>query len=150
MPGRPKLAARARGWVFLAAFALVGSALPGVAVAQSPGAATTGFRLEQNFPNPFTPGVSPTIFTYQLPAEARVTLTIFNLLGQEVVTLVDGVEKKGVHRVAWEGLDAAGRRLPAGLYWYQVRAGDQGAVRRLRVRDPGDAGAGEATPPPGP
>ncbi|MFN2384282.1 MAG: FlgD immunoglobulin-like domain containing protein [Gemmatimonadota bacterium] len=147
MRALPRPASWGRVAVLALAIALSGVAGSRDAAAQSP--PSPGFRLEQNFPNPFTPGVNPTIFTYEVPAEARVTLTIFNLLGQEVVTLVDGVEKKGVHRVAWEGLDAGGRRVPAGLYWYQVRAGDQGAVRRLRVRDPADAGAGEAPAPGG-
>lgn len=91
------------------------------------------FRLEQNFPNPFTPGVSPTIFTFTLPAEARVRLTVYNLLGQQVATLLDEMRERGTHRVAWDGTDAKGDRVPAGAYWFKLEAGERNALRRLRV-----------------
>ena len=93
-----------------------------------------GLRLEQNFPNPFTPGVSPTIFTYHLEADFHVTLSVFNLIGQEVVRLVDGNEERGTHRVAWDGRDRNEEPVPAGVYWYKLEAGDRTALKRLRVR----------------
>lgn len=92
-----------------------------------------GIRLEQNFPNPFTPGVSPTIFTYHLDAESRVTLSVFNLIGQEVVRLVDGVEERGTHRVAWDGTDGNGNFVAAGFYFYKLDAGEVEALGRLRI-----------------
>lgn len=108
--------------------------LPVFAAAQSqPDEA--GVRLEQNFPNPFTPGVSPTIFTYRLTSEGHVRLTVYNLLAQEVAVLVDEVEEGGLHRVAWDGADKNGDRVPAGVYWYKLEAGEQTALKRLRVRD---------------
>ncbi|HET7693100.1 MAG TPA: FlgD immunoglobulin-like domain containing protein [Gemmatimonadota bacterium] len=92
-----------------------------------------GLRLEQNFPNPFTPGVSPTIFTYHLDADSRVTLSVYNLIGQEVVRLVDGPEDRGTHRVAWDGSDANGNFVPAGFYFYKLDAGEVEALGRLRI-----------------
>lgn len=92
-----------------------------------------GIRLEQNFPNPFSPGVSPTIFTYHLDADSRVTLSVFNLIGQEVVRLVDRVEERGTHRVAWDGSDANGNFVPAGFYFYKLDTGEIEALGRLRV-----------------
>ena len=93
------------------------------------------FRLEQNFPNPFTPGVSPTIFTYRLDAEGHVRLIVYNLLAQEVAVLVDQRQGPGLHRVAWDGLDQNGEPVPAGVYWYKLEAGDRTALMRLRVRE---------------
>jgi hypothetical protein len=91
-------------------------------------------RLEQNFPNPFTPGVSPTIFTYHLDADSRVTLSVYNLIGQEVARLVDREEEeKGMHRVAWDGADANGNFVPAGFYFYKLDTGEVEALGRLRV-----------------
>ena len=90
-------------------------------------------RLEQNFPNPFTPGVSPTIFTYHLEADSRVTLSVFNLIGQEVVRLVDGVEERGTHRIAWDGSDGNGNFVSAGFYFYKLDAGEVEALGRLRI-----------------
>ena len=96
-------------------------------------AAEPGVRLEQNFPNPFTPGVSPTIFTYHLDADSRVTLSVFNLIGQEVARLVDRAEERGTHRVAWDGADANGNFVPAGFYFYKLDTGEVEALGRLRV-----------------
>lgn len=95
-------------------------------------------RLEQNFPNPFTPGVSPTIFTYHLEADSRVTLSVFNLIGQEVVRLVDGPVERGTHRVAWDGTDANGNFVSAGFYFYKLDAGEVEALGRLRVLAPAE------------
>ncbi|HET9581203.1 MAG TPA: FlgD immunoglobulin-like domain containing protein [Gemmatimonadota bacterium] len=120
-----------------ALLALLAGALivPPSASAQT-GGAEAGFRLEQNFPNPFTPGVSPTIFTYRLENEAHVRLTVYNLLAQEVAVLVDQRQGRGLHRVAWDGQDMNGEPVPAGVYWYKLEAGDQTALMRLRVRAP--------------
>ena len=95
--------------------------------------ARPALRLEQNFPNPFTPGVSPTIFTYHLEADSRITLSVYNLIGQEVARVVDGAEERGTHRVAWDGTDANGNFVPAGFYFYKLDAGDVEALGRLRV-----------------
>ena len=95
--------------------------------------ALPAIRLEQNFPNPFTPGVSPTIFTYHLEADSRVTLSVYNLIGQEVVRLVDRAEDRGTHRVAWDGSDGNGNFVPAGFYFYKLDTGEVEALGRLRV-----------------
>ena len=101
--------------------------------AQSP-QAEPGVRLEQNFPNPFTPGISPTIFTYHLDAPGPVTLSVYNLIGQEVARVVNRPdEQPGTHRVAWDGADANGNFVPAGFYFYMLDAGEQEVLRKLRV-----------------
>jgi hypothetical protein len=73
------------------------------------------FVLYQNYPNPFNPS---TTISYDLPARSHVTLKIFNLLGQEVATLVDGDAEAGRHLMQWN----AGR-LASGVYFYRLQAG---------------------------
>jgi hypothetical protein len=114
--------------VTLAALALAAPALRAQTAQERP-----AIRLEQNFPNPFTPGVSPTIFTYHLEADSRITLSVFNLIGQEVARLVDGVEERGTHRVAWDGSDGNGNFVSAGFYFYKLDAGEVEALGRLRI-----------------
>lgn len=109
--------------------------VPAVAHPQTVIPSEAGFRLEQNFPNPFTPGVSPTIFTYRLQSEGHVRLIVYNLLAQEVTVLVDQRQGPGLHRVAWDGQDRNGEPVPAGVYWYKLEAGDGTALKRLRVRE---------------
>ncbi|MGH2569297.1 MAG: T9SS type A sorting domain-containing protein [Bacteroidota bacterium] len=72
------------------------------------------FELFQNYPNPFNP---TTTISYQLPTAAHVTLKVFNLLGQEVATLVNGEQLAGYHQ---ETMSARG--LASGLYVYQLLA----------------------------
>jgi len=72
------------------------------------------FALEQNYPNPFNP---TTIIKYQLPAESRVNLRVFNLLGQVVKTLVDEIQDAGYKSVQWNAADAA-----SGFYMYRIEA----------------------------
>lgn len=61
-------------------------------------------------------------------------LTVYNLLAQEVAVLVDQRQGRGLHRVAWDGLDRNGEPVPAGVYWYKLEGGSQTALMRLRVR----------------
>jgi hypothetical protein len=72
------------------------------------------YALEQNYPNPFNP---TTVFQYALPGDSKVLLTIFNLLGQRVATLVDGVQSAGYKSVNW---NAGG--VASGLYFYRIEA----------------------------
>jgi hypothetical protein len=82
--------------------------------------------LEQNFPNPFN--VS-TLIRYALPGESMTTLKIFDVLGREVVTLVESVREGGVAEAGGSGTDAAGRPLGTGVYYARMRA--------TSVADPG-------------
>jgi len=64
------------------------------------------FKLYQNYPNPFNPS---TRIRYQLATSGHVTLTIFNLAGQGIATLVDEFQSAGMKPVTWDGLDEQGR-----------------------------------------
>jgi hypothetical protein len=77
------------------------------------------FTLEQNYPNPFNPS---TTIDFTMPATGNATLRVFNLIGQEIATLVNGQVAAGANRVFWNGRDAAGRSMASGLYFYRLKA----------------------------
>ncbi len=81
------------------------------------------FKLEQNYPNPFNP---ITVIKYQLKESGKTTLKIYNLLGQEVVTLVNEVQTAGEHNVEW---NAGG--FASGVYFYQLKAGNFVVTKKL-------------------
>jgi hypothetical protein len=77
------------------------------------------FALHQNYPNPFNPSTSIVV---DLPSNSLVRLTIYNVLGQEMVTLVDGLLTAGRTQVVWNGADNAGRPVASGSYYYRLTA----------------------------
>ena len=88
-------------------------------------AAPERFELFQNYPNPFNPS---TVINYQLPAANYVTLKIYNVLGEEVVTLVDGEQLAGYHEAVWDASS-----VPSGVYYYQVYAGSFTSVKKMML-----------------
>jgi hypothetical protein len=80
------------------------------------------FRLDQNFPNPFNP---VTTFSYRLPEESTVDLSIFNFRGQLVQQLVTGRQEVGVHTIQWNA-----ERFPSGIYFYRLKAGKNTQTRK--------------------
>jgi polyhydroxybutyrate depolymerase len=81
------------------------------------------FYLNQNYPNPFNP---VTMINYQLPMTNEVDLSIYNLLGQKVVTLVSEKQKAGYHQVEW---NASG--FASGIYYYSIKAGEFHDVKKM-------------------
>jgi hypothetical protein len=77
------------------------------------------YVLAQNYPNPFNP---ETVIRYQLPRAGKVVLTVYNISGQEVRTLVDRVQPAGYYRVVWDGKDRFGREAASGIYLYRLEA----------------------------
>jgi flagellar hook assembly protein FlgD len=75
------------------------------------------FALSANRPNPFNPA---TEIGYEVPAQAHVMLTVYNLLGQEVVRLVDGVKQAGRYSVRWDGRNGQGQTVSSGVYLYRM------------------------------
>ena len=96
----------------------------------------TNFALGQNYPNPFNPS---TIIPYQLPTSDHVRLEVFNVLGQRLATLVDAEQSAGMHTAQWDGTDAAGRAMGAGVYIYRLSSGGMTESRRMVLVD-GQAG----------
>lgn len=81
----------------------------------------TSYALSQNFPNPFNPGTS---IRYDLPKESYVSLKIYNLLGQEVRTLIRSTQEAGRRAIYWDATDDAGHRVSSGIYFYRLIAND--------------------------
>jgi branched-chain amino acid transport system substrate-binding protein len=75
------------------------------------------FQLRQNFPNPFNPS---TTIPYELQRSSDVRLDIFNVLGQQVRTLVDEHQATGLHTAVWDARDDQGRGVAAGIYFYRI------------------------------
>ncbi|MDZ7332643.1 MAG: carboxypeptidase regulatory-like domain-containing protein [candidate division KSB1 bacterium] len=86
------------------------------------------FELAQNYPNPFNP---TTTIRYALPVGSHVTLKIYNLKGEVVKTLVNGYQAAQNHQVVWNGDNDAGQRVAAGIYLYQLQAGNYRKTMRL-------------------
>ncbi|MFI5251198.1 MAG: T9SS type A sorting domain-containing protein [Bacteroidota bacterium] len=86
------------------------------------------FALEQNYPNPFNP---TTNIRYALPTDTRVTLKIYDVLGQEVVTLVDEMQSAGYKNVSWRSVNSAGLSVPSGMYFYRIQAGSFTQTKKL-------------------
>ncbi len=86
------------------------------------------FSLLQNFPNPFNP---QTRISYALPEGVNVRVSIHNILGQTVRTLVDSYQEPGFKNVIWDGTDEAGRQVSSGLYFYRLEAGEFVSVRKM-------------------
>jgi hypothetical protein len=81
------------------------------------------FALAQNYPNPFNPS---TKIQYDLPAESKVLLKVYNILGQEVVTLIDEVQDAG-----FKSIELNGTNMPSGVYFYRLHAGDFVEIKKL-------------------
>ena len=86
------------------------------------------YSLSQNFPNPFNP---VTQIRYALPKPGRVSLSVYNILGEEIATLIDAQQEPGYYRLVWDGRDELGRGVCSGIYFYRLRAGDFVSVRRM-------------------
>ena len=83
------------------------------------------FELAQNYPNPFNPS---TKIRYSLTNASNVKLTVFNVLGQEVAILVDGLRQAGTYEVNFEATN-----LPAGIYLYTLKAGSFEVTKKMAL-----------------
>jgi hypothetical protein len=106
-----------------------------VAVQQPALGAPQRLALLQNSPNPLSLSAPVTVIRYELPFtnNTPVTLRIFNVLGQNVRELVNAVQPAGRYEAQWDGRLKNGERAPAGIYFYQLRAGDLTATQKLMI-----------------
>jgi hypothetical protein len=88
------------------------------------------FALLENYPNPFNPS---TVIQYAIPKAVRVKLTIYNVLGEKIRTLVDSYKPAGIKQVLWDGRNELGQRVASGVYLYRLEAGEFTKTRRLVV-----------------
>ena len=86
------------------------------------------YGLSQNYPNPFNP---ETVITYQLPEDGYVTLNVYNVLGQEITTLVDESKEAGYYSIRWKGQDSRGLDVASGVYYYRIEVEEFTSTRRM-------------------
>jgi len=86
------------------------------------------FRLEANYPNPFN---ASTTIGFNLPERSNAKLSVFNMGGQWISTLVSGDLDAGVYRYSWDGLDDNGTSVPSGVYFYEFTAEKQKITRKM-------------------
>lgn len=97
---------------------------------QDIGHQTRKFELFQNYPNPFNPS---TAIRYSLANDGKVTLRIFNLLGQEVKTLVNEFQNAGTHEVVWDGTNHQNHAVSSGNYVCRLTAGKFSVMRKMML-----------------
>jgi len=89
----------------------------------------TGFILHQNYPNPFNPETR--IHFEILETKTKIDLTIFDLLGQKVITLIEGEVSKGQYSLRWDGRDQQGKNVASAIYVYQLKSGSQVQTKKM-------------------
>ncbi|MFH1197824.1 MAG: LamG-like jellyroll fold domain-containing protein [bacterium] len=87
----------------------------------------TDFTLFQNYPNPFNP---TTVISYQLSVSGKVTLKVYDVLGEEIATLVDEYQTAGIHHSTFSTLHYS---LPSGVYFYKLTAGNFISIKKLML-----------------
>ncbi len=80
------------------------------------------FELNQNYPNPFNPSTEIKYIIPSLEKSIGVSLRVYDLLGREVITLINGKEIPGEHSVEWNGTNSAGHKVGSGVYLYQLKS----------------------------
>ena len=86
------------------------------------------FTLHQNYPNPFNP---VTNLDYNLPENAMVNLTVFDMMGKVVITLVNGQQSAGYKTLQWNATNNSAQPISAGLYFYTIQAGEFSQTRKM-------------------
>ena len=79
------------------------------------------FTLKQNHPNPFNPS---TTINYTISEESEISIIIYDLVGSKVIEFFSSSRPSGTHSIQWNGTDQQGNRVPAGIYFYQLKTGD--------------------------
>lgn len=86
------------------------------------------FALGQNYPNPFNP---ITRLDYLLPRRSDVSIRVYNMLGQEIITLLEQEQSYGQYSVLWNGLDRSGKQVASGVYFTELKAGSIRKTRKM-------------------
>jgi hypothetical protein len=88
------------------------------------------FALSQNYPNPFNPTTS---IKFQVAQDAKVSLVVYDMLGQRVRTLVDGIQEAGFYTVRWDGSNDFGGKVASGIYIYRLQAGSFVSTMKMNL-----------------
>jgi hypothetical protein len=86
------------------------------------------FALFQNYPNPFNP---ITHINYFLPKQSNVKVVVFDLIGNKIKTLINMEQQSGFKTVEWNATNDIGKRVSAGIYFYDIQAGDFRKTRMM-------------------
>ena len=86
------------------------------------------FALSKNYPNPFNP---ITHLDYSLPKRSQVRLRIYNMVGQEIITLINEEKQYGNYSISWNGIDSKGRNVASGVYFAELRSNDKSSVTKM-------------------
>ncbi len=103
--------------------------LSSVTEKENPGA-PNHFELKQNHPNPFNP---ETIIEYSLAKTSKVEISVFNVQGQRIVSLVNARQSSGSFAAKWNGKDEKGKDVVSGVYFYQIKAGEFIATKKMTL-----------------
>jgi endoglucanase len=88
------------------------------------------FLLKQNYPNPFNPH---TTIEFTVPFGSDVRITLYDIVGREIRTIVNGRFAQGTHTAEWDGTDSAGNQLSSGIYLYQLKAGSVVLTNKMQL-----------------
>ncbi|KPL14172.1 MAG: hypothetical protein AMS26_11695 [Bacteroides sp. SM23_62] len=86
------------------------------------------FELGQNYPNPFNP---TTHIQYAIARTADVSLSIFDLMGREIKTLVSDKKSQGSYTAIWDGTDNTGQKVASGIYFYRLKSDGITLTKRM-------------------
>mgnify|MGYP000909094063 CR=1 FL=1 len=86
------------------------------------------YTLHSPYPNPFNP---VTTLSYDLPEDATVTITIYNMVGQQVKTLISNQQTAGYKSIQWNATNNAGQLVSAGIYLYMIQVGEFRQVKKM-------------------
>jgi flagellar hook assembly protein FlgD len=86
------------------------------------------FAIHQNYPNPFNP---VTTLRYDLPEQGYVRITIYDMLGRDVKTLINGYQEPGYKSINWDATNDYGKPVSAGMYLYQIHAGEYISTKKM-------------------
>ncbi len=100
----------------------------GNAVNEKPMTLVRNYQLNQNYPNPFNP---TTEISYSLKKAGKVSITIYNALGEKVRTLVNEQKAPGTYKVMWDATNEAGVRVPSGVYYYSLHVNNFKSTRQM-------------------
>ncbi len=89
---------------------------------------TTGIALRQNYPNPFN---DKTTIEFKLPVKTQIDLKIYNILGQEIKTLVKTVEQEGTYKYVWDGKNKIGNPVAAGMYILKLQTPNENLIKKM-------------------
>jgi hypothetical protein len=96
----------------------------------SEGPIPEGYQLFQNYPNPFN---AVTQIKYALPKDCKIKLTIYNILGQRVKTLVDEQQSAGYKNISWDGTDETGNEVSSGIYFYGIETDEFAKIYKMVI-----------------